>query len=173
MTPFVIAIVGGHNSGKTTIIARLLPALADRGLQVGTVKHAPHLFLLEAPASADTARHLRAGAVRTILFAGDAMVLHVPITAELSIEQVIARHFADCDIVLAEGFKHGAFPKIEVYRRIGEDAAEPLAGQINVACIVTDDRVAVDDDVAQFSPRDTEGIADFIADLACRPRDRA
>jgi len=174
MTPFVVSIVGLHDVGKTKLISRVIPALADRGYRVGTVKHAPHLSVMDPSGTRpDTARHLQAGALRTLLAAEDGMVLQWPATADMYVSSVIARQFADVDIVLVEGLKHGPFPKIEVFRRTSEVAAEPLAGQIDVLAVITDERVALHDGVPRFSPQQTERIADFIADLACQYWDAA
>ena len=58
--PVVVTITGSSGSGKTTFVERVLPALRDRGLSVGTVKHASHGFTADRPGS-DSARHAAAG----------------------------------------------------------------------------------------------------------------
>ncbi len=78
------------------------------------------------------------------------------------LETDLQRLFSDCDIVLIEGLKHGPFPKIEVFRRTGQVAQEPLAGELDVIAVVSDAAIALPDGTANFSPHDREGIADFL-----------
>jgi molybdopterin-guanine dinucleotide biosynthesis protein B len=160
----VVSIVGHHDSGKTTLIANLLPVLVARGLRVGTVKHAPHLAALDASRS-DSARHFEAGASRVLLLGEDTSALFwahddSPLSADID------RLFAGCDLVLIEGGKTHPYPRIEVFRRGRELTREPLAGQIDVACVITDERVALPDGLAVIPPRDLERIADLVEQLA-------
>jgi molybdopterin-guanine dinucleotide biosynthesis protein B len=159
-----VSIIGRHDSGKTRLITRLLPVLAARGLHVGTAKHAPRLEDLETPGS-DSAAHFGAGARRVLLRGASASAVfwaHDP--GPLSAE--IDRLFPDCDLVLVEGGKSESYPKIEVFRRGGDLAEGPLASEIGVLAVVTDDRVALPDGVELFATRDIEGIADLIEALA-------
>jgi molybdopterin-guanine dinucleotide biosynthesis protein B len=160
----VVAIVGHHDSGKTSLIADLLPVLVARGLHVGTVKNAPHLANLDAPRS-DSARHFEAGASRVLLRGASASALFWT-HADATLSADIDRLFNGCDLVLVEGGKTGAHPGIEVFRRGQELAREPLAGEIDVAGVITDEHVALPDGLPVFSPRDLERIADFVEQLA-------
>ena len=160
----IVAIIGHHNSGKTRLIANLIPVLASRGLRVGTIKHAPHLDPIDATGS-DTALHLEAGAARVLLWGEQAFAEFAPIaTSRLATE--IRRRFADCDLVLVEGTKRGPFPKVEVYRRQRDLPTQPLAGEIDVSAVITADSVALPDDVVQLKPGALEDIADLIEELA-------
>lgn len=143
------------------LLARLIPLLLDRGYRVGTVKHAPHEETLDRP-DKDSTRHRAAGAERTLVMGGSSYGLFWEPSSEESIEETVERCFQGFDLVLVEGFKHGPFPKVEVYRQAGGVSAEPLAGQIEVAAVVTDERVAVPDGVTVFSPHKLEDIADFL-----------
>jgi molybdopterin-guanine dinucleotide biosynthesis protein B len=159
-----VSIIGHSRSGKTTLVARLLPILAARGFHVGTVKHAPHLDRVDAPAS-DSAVHFGAGSHRALLRGEHSSALfwrHGP--AALADE--IDRLFSDCDLVLVEGDKGGPFPKIEVFRRAGELARQPLAGEIDVDAVVTDERVPLPDDLPVFRTHELERIADEVEALA-------
>lgn len=155
-----VSIIGRHDSGKTRLIVRLIPALTARGLHVGTVKHAPHLEELDATGS-DSAAHFDAGARRVLLRGARTSGLfwsHDPEPLSLEIDRL----FTGCDLVLVEGGKSDPYPKIEVFRK-GTDLAEgPLAGEIDVLAVVTDDRVALPDDVEILPTRDLERIADLI-----------
>ena len=157
----VISFIGHHNAGKTRLLTRLAETLAERGLRVGAVKHAPHLEVADPPGS-DSQQLREAGVRRMLLLGSDSAVLtwSKPLIDDL--EEDIQRLFSDCDIVLIEGLKHGPFPKVEVFRRTGQVAQEPLAGQVDVIAVVSDASIALPDGTASFSPRDCEGITDFL-----------
>jgi len=164
----IVSIVGHHDSGKTRLITQLIPILVARGLRVGTVKHAPHLERIDVPGS-DSAVHLKSGATRVLLRAEETSALFWPHHEKLATD--IDRLFAGCDLVLVEGDKRGPFPKIEVFRRGLEVAREPLAGEVDVAGVVTEERVALPDGVEVFSPHEGERIADFIETMAFGDRE--
>jgi len=158
-----ISFIGHHNSGKTTLIRQVLAILVERGYRVGAVKHAPRLEGVDA-ADSDSQLLREAGAEQTLLISEDTLALFWDADSHHPVDQVVKRLFADYDIVLVEGFKHGPFPKIEIYSR-SRNQAEPLAGEIEVIAVVTKDKVALPDTVERLSPQDPEGIAIFIEDM--------
>lgn len=155
-----VSFIGHHDSGKTTIAAQVITSLLERGYRVGAVKHAPHLDDLDVPDS-DSARLRDAGAERTLLISDDTSALFWESDPEEPIEDLIERLFDGCDIIIVEGYKHGPFPKIEVYRRL-ETRADPLAGEVEVIAVVTKEKVALPDGVKVLSPRRPDEVADFI-----------
>ncbi len=156
----VVSFIGHHNSGKTTIITQVITILLERGYRVGVVKHAPHADDLDSP-DTDSARLREAGAEQTLLVSEDTCALFWDTDPDEPIEKLIKRLFAGYDLVLVEGYKHGPFPKIEVYRRL-ETRADPLAGEIDVVAVITKEKVALPDGVRVLSPRRPDEIADFI-----------
>jgi molybdopterin-guanine dinucleotide biosynthesis protein MobB len=156
----VVAFIGHHESGKTIFLTRLIPILVERGYRVGTVKHAPQEEAFDRP-DKDSSRHRAAGAEQTLLVGETGCALFWDDVTGEPIEGMVERLFADYDIVIAEGLKHGPFPKIEVYRRL-DARVEPLAGEIDVVAVVTREHVALPDGVRVFSPRHPEEVADFI-----------
>jgi molybdopterin-guanine dinucleotide biosynthesis protein MobB len=125
--PAAVAFVGGHDSGKTSVIVELVPRLVARGLRVGTIKHTTR-DVEDDTAGKDSRRHVEAGA------AVGAFITPARTTArrfgkEESLESVIRREFADCDLVLVEGYKSLPIPRIEVLREGGArpDVFEPAA----------------------------------------------
>ena len=156
----VVSFIGHHNSGKTTLLAQIISILLERGYRVGAVKHAPHLEEMDSPDDDSTRLH-DAGAEQTLLISDDTCALFWDTDSDEPIEELIERLFADYDLVLVEGYKHGPFPKIEVYRRL-DTRADPLAGEVDVIAVVTKEKVALPDGVKVLSPRDPEKIADFI-----------
>lgn len=114
--PPLLAIIGRKNSGKTTLLVRLAAELHRRGLRVMTIKHGTHTFNID-PATTDTYRHYHEGhAERVAMVAPDKFALVMRWGEELDAEAVVDRYMADADLVLCEGFKGSALPKIEVHR---------------------------------------------------------
>ena len=154
----IVSIIGHKKSGKTALIEELIPVLSSRGHRIGTVKHAPHTPLHADP-TADSARHRRAGAERTLLVAEDGAALLID--PEDDIEEAISEGFPGFDIVLVEGYKDGPFPKIEVQKK-GE---EPLYKNRNVICLISDDPAPPVGDVPILKRGNIEGIARLIERL--------
>jgi molybdopterin-guanine dinucleotide biosynthesis protein B len=83
-----------------------------------TIKHGSHTFNID-PATTDTYRHYHeGGAERVAMAAPDKFALIARWDEELSPEAIAERHMADADVVVCEGFKMSALPKIEVFRRV-------------------------------------------------------
>jgi molybdopterin-guanine dinucleotide biosynthesis protein MobB len=145
--PSLLSIVGRKNAGKTTLVVRLAAELKRRGVRVMTIKHGSHTFNLD-PANTDTYRHFHEGeAERVAMIAPDRFAIVMRWSDELTPEQVAARYMSDADLVLCEGFKASAIPKIEIVRRavharsLVEDAALDAA---TVLATVTDAPETVD-----------------------------
>jgi molybdopterin-guanine dinucleotide biosynthesis protein B len=171
-----VAFIGHHESGKTRIVVEVTKRLTERGYRVGTVKHAPELEEVDVPGT-DSALHLEAGAVRTLLRGDAASALYFEHGETDNLADELETLFAGCDVVLIEGYKAGPWPKIEVFRRGRDLRREPLAGELDVLAVVTDEHVALPDGVPRFGAREVERIADFvetvIADLDadCAPNE--
>ena len=120
--PPMVAVIGKKHSGKTTLTVRLCAELHRRGHRVMTIKHGSHTFNID-PATTDTYRHYHEGnAERVAMAAPDKFALIVRWNEELEPEEIAARHMADADIVVCEGFKRSRLPKIEVFRRAAHAA---------------------------------------------------
>jgi molybdopterin-guanine dinucleotide biosynthesis protein MobB len=141
----MVAIIGRKHSGKTTLVVRLAAELHQRGHRVMTIKHGAHTFNID-PASTDTYRHYHEGqAERVAMVAPDKFALVMRWSDEMGPEEIADRYLADADIVLCEGFKRSALPKIEIHRRDAHLA--PLLGSSDVdaatyRALVTDDDTA-------------------------------
>lgn len=129
-------------SGKTTVIVGLVAELVRRGHRVGTIKHG-HDFDLDTEGT-DSWRHRHAGAERVVLAGpeGFAVVGSWPQGRPAGPAELAARHLADLDVVVVEGFKGEDVPKIEVFRRAAHP--DPLfppgsVGSERVIAVVTDD----------------------------------
>ncbi len=118
-----IAVVGRHNSGKTTLVVKLITELTDRGRDVGSVKHHHRLgFEFDIPGK-DSYRHRHAGATETVIAAPDQVARVQTLKAELECAEIV-RSMPGHDIVIVEGYRKSGLPTIEVMRAANEaDAA--------------------------------------------------
>lgn len=118
--PVVVTITGSSGSGKTTFVERAVPALRERGLTVGTVKHASHGFTADRPGS-DSARHAAAGASPVLLVGPEGHVLFqldgAADTPRPNLRDLVDRYFDDRDLVLVEGFSAEGGPCVLISRR--------------------------------------------------------
>lgn len=112
----IIGLAGWSGSGKTTLITKLIPSLTARSLRVSTLKHAHHGFDLDQPGK-DSFMHRAAGATEVIVSSARRFaILHeLRDEPEWDLRDLVARMSA-VDLVLVEGFKRDAFPKIEIHR---------------------------------------------------------
>ncbi|ACL60081.1 molybdopterin-guanine dinucleotide biosynthesis protein B [Methylobacterium nodulans] len=112
----VIGLAGWSGAGKTTLLRRLIPALTARGLRIATLKHAHHAFDVDQPGK-DSYLHREAGASEVIVSSARRWVqIHeVGEGPEATLAALLGR-LGPCDIVLVEGFKREAHPKLEVFR---------------------------------------------------------
>jgi len=112
----IIGLAGWSGSGKTTLITKVLPRLLARGVRVSTLKHAHHGFDLDQPGK-DSFMHRAAGATEVVISSARRFaILHeLREEPEWDLPDLLAR-FAAVDLVLIEGFKRDAFPKLEIHR---------------------------------------------------------
>lgn len=110
-----IAIVGRHNSGKTTLIEKLIAELVSRGLDVGSVKHHSHKgFDIDHPGK-DSYRHRAAGASETVIAAPGQMARIKTIEGEAECHEIV-RTMPGHDIIVVEGYRKSGLPTIEIMR---------------------------------------------------------
>lgn len=120
-----VAIVGRHNSGKTTLIVGLIEELCARGVDVGSIKHHSHMgFEIDVPGK-DSFRHRVAGARETIIASPDQVAQITSLAHEMECSDLVAR-MPGHDIVLVEGYRKSGLPTIEVMRT-GNAADEQVA----------------------------------------------
>jgi len=156
----VFGIAGFKNSGKTTLLVDLLRVLTGRGFKVATIKHAHHSFDIDHPGK-DSYRHRDAGAEEVIVSSQRrwAHIRELGDQPEPSLDEFLGR-IGPVDLVLLEGFKHSAQPKLEVRR---SDSEEPiLAESDRDVCAIVSDGPLEDSPVPVLDRSDVDGIADFI-----------
>lgn len=133
----IFGFAGFSGSGKTTLIEQIIPMFVGRGLRVSLVKHAHHTFDVDQPGK-DSYRHRHAGATEVLVTSSRRWVLMHELRGENepSMEDVVAR-ISPCDLLLVEGYKRAAIPKIEVYRScVGEGFLHPH--DPHIVAVVTD-----------------------------------
>jgi molybdopterin-guanine dinucleotide biosynthesis protein MobB len=112
----IIGLAGWSGSGKTTLVTKLIPRLIARGVRVSTLKHAHHGFDLDQPGK-DSFFHRAAGATEVIISSARrwAILHELREESEWDLRALVAK-MSPVDLVLVEGFKRDAFPKLEIYR---------------------------------------------------------
>ncbi|MFB3924625.1 MAG: molybdopterin-guanine dinucleotide biosynthesis protein B [Syntrophales bacterium] len=154
----VLSIVGRSNSGKTTLIERLIPEFRKRGYKVATIKHNTHGFDIDHEGK-DSWRHKKAGARTAVIASPDKIAVIEDTERDYEIAEIRDRYIRDVDIVLVEGFKGNPYPKIEIFRPELNQA--PLCTKVDNLIAVVGDRRDISE-VPQFSIKDAAGLADLI-----------
>lgn len=154
----IYGVVGWKNSGKTGLVERLVAEVSARGLGVSTVKHAHHSFDVDQPGR-DSYRHREAGASEVMLVSSHrwALMHELRDAEEPPFAEVLAR-LSPVDLVLVEGYKREAHPKIEAHRHeTGQDliacsdptvralASNRSHPNLHLPCFDLDDHVAIAD----------------------------
>lgn len=159
----IIGIAGWKKSGKTTLTVRLVEAFTRRGLKVATIKHAHHEFQVD-DGETDSARHRRAGAAQVAVVSGKrwAIMTELQGAPEPNFEEIIAS-LDPADLVIVEGYKSAAIPKIEARRSV-QLTKRPLAADDPLVIAIAADHEVKDAAVPVLRLDDVEGIADLIAE---------
>jgi len=165
----VISFVGRSNTGKTTLLEKVIPLLRSRGLRVGTVKHHAGEFEIDREGK-DSYRHKKAGATATMITSPTKVALVEDISRELTLSEVIERYMHEVDLVITEGYKRERMPKVELY--VHGRGAPPLATEDpDIIAIATDGPAIaadapvdelIDVHVPVFSRDEPEPIVDLI-----------
>ena len=154
--PPVLSIVGKSDSGKTTLIEKIIPELKRRGYRVGIVKHAHHGFEMDQKGK-DSHRHRQAGA-DAVMISSPGQIAMIKNVASECLDDLVP-FFSDMDILISEGFKRDRAPKIEVYRQERHDRPACLEDTTLLA-MVSD--TPLDISVPRFALDDVDGITEFI-----------
>lgn len=160
--PLVMAFVAWSGTGKTTLVESLVKLATERGLKVGALKHDAHKFEIDKPGK-DSHRFFTAGAQSTMIVSGDKLALVQRHEEAPEVENLIAAHFQHCDLVLVEGWKMSALPRIEVHRpNLGrpllcrEERYDP-----HLVAVASDD-LTLNIDVPVLELNNPEMVLDFI-----------
>ena len=155
----IFGFAGYSGSGKTTLIERLIPLFTGQGLRVALVKHAHHTFDVDQPGK-DSYRHRHAGCTEVLVTSSRRWVIMHELRGapEPGLGEHL-EHLTPCDLVLVEGYKREAIPKLEVYRAsVGEPLLHPH--DQHIVAIASDVRVQTA--LPQFDLDDAPAIRDFV-----------
>ena len=160
----IIGLAGWSGAGKTTLVARLIPALLARGLSVSTLKHAHHQFDIDQPGK-DSYTHRVAGSTETLISSGKRFALMHELRGapEWTLRQLLGK-LTPVDLVLVEGFKREKHPKIEIYRAAnGKPSLHPADPLIRA---IATDQIFAGVVLPQVGLDEIEAIANLAVELA-------
>ena len=154
----IVSIVGTSDSGKTTLIEKLVPELVRRGYRVATIKHDVHGFDVDREGK-DSWRHKQAGAHTVVISSPQKLALIRDVDHDAELGELRDKYIQDVDIILSEGFKRNSQPKIEVFRK--EKRRELLCTkEDNLLAIATNEPFHIG--VPCFDLDDARGMVDLI-----------
>lgn len=156
----VFGIAGWSGGGKTTLLAKLIPALVERGISVSTIKHAHHAFDIDKPGK-DSHVHREAGAREVMISSANrwALLHENRGETELSLDDMLAK-LGPVDLVLVEGFKHHPHDKLEVHRQgNGKPLLQPNDPHVRA---IASDAPITEAPVPVFDLDAIDAIADFV-----------
>ncbi|HCM1425883.1 TPA: bifunctional molybdopterin-guanine dinucleotide biosynthesis adaptor protein MobB/molybdopterin molybdotransferase MoeA [Vibrio parahaemolyticus] len=157
----ILGFAAYSGTGKTTLLEALLPKLTEAGLRIGMLKHAHHNFDVDKPGK-DSYRLRKAGASQMLIASRNrfALMTETP-EAEAEFEYLLTRFDeGKLDVVLVEGCKNIAFPKIELHR---EEVGKPwlYPHDENIIAIASDS-AELDSELPQMNINDLDAIAQFV-----------
>ena len=152
-----VCIVGKSKVGKTTLVEKLISELKKRGYRIAAVKHTTGEIDIDVPGK-DSWRFAQAGSDAVLASSPARLAFIKNTTHDSSIDEILHIIGGGFDLVLIEGFKEGAAPKIEVHRKeLADDLVCPAQA---LSAVVSDDPPNIA--VPHFSLDDVKGVADFI-----------
>ncbi|MGB0521185.1 MAG: molybdopterin-guanine dinucleotide biosynthesis protein B [Candidatus Puniceispirillaceae bacterium] len=155
----VFGLAGWSGSGKTTLAEKLIRHIVTRGFSVASIKHAHHKFDADVPGK-DSWRHRKAGADQVLVSSAARSVHFIEHPEEEPALDDLVSQLKPCDLVLVEGYKKEAIPKLEIYRK--ELGMPPLYPEdSHIIAVMSDDELA-GCTLPCFACEDIAGMADFI-----------
>lgn len=161
-----IAFVGYQNSGKTTLVEKVINILTARGLRVGSIKHHGHAgFDIDVPGK-DSWRHAQAGSRHVGLISADRYAEYADTSEEFPLERMLER-YTDVDVVIVEGYKTAGLPNFVVARsgvdRRHRASSVDLVDEHTIA-LACNDVVArqAADSVRTVDINDARAVADLV-----------
>lgn len=155
----IINFVGKSNTGKTTLITKVISYICHQGYSVGVIKHDVHDFEIDHKEK-DTYKHKEAGASTVIISNRKKYALIKDVEEEASLENLIEL-CQDKDLIIIEGYKKSPYDKIELLRE--ERYKEPISDRRYLKAIACDFDISIDDEnIEIFDIDDFESVGNFI-----------
>jgi molybdopterin-guanine dinucleotide biosynthesis protein B len=155
----ILSIVGKSDTGKTTLLEKVVRELRSRGWRVATVKHDAHSFDIDHEGK-DSWRHKQAGACITIISSPSKIAVVADTDHDHTLDEIRDLFVRDVDIVITEGYKRERHPKIEVFR--SELRRELLCTDDENLIAIAGDYSAPPNDVPVFDLDDPRQLCNFI-----------
>lgn len=156
MIPIVSFVSSLSNTGKTTLIEKVIQLLKSKNHRIAVIKHAGHDVEIDQPGK-DTWRHDKAGADVVVAVGARKIAIMRKVKAEPDIAEVV-KMIGDVDIILVEGYKKAPLPKIQIIR--GEGSHEPITEPGELIAVVSDRKIAMN--IPHFTFNDIGKLVDFI-----------
>jgi molybdopterin-guanine dinucleotide biosynthesis adapter protein len=159
----ILGFAAFSGTGKTTLLAQIIPLLKQQGLRIALIKHSHHNFQIDQPGK-DSFRLREAGATPVMLISSHrrAIITEFASVQEPKLDdQLKLFDQAELDLILVEGFKSEAFPKIELHRAIMN---KPLLypNDPNIIAIASDTQLLTPDRISQLDINQPNMIVEFI-----------
>ncbi len=151
----VISFIGRHNSGKTTVLSGVISYLSKSGYKVAVIKHAHHHLNIDI--YKDSEMFLQAGAQYVCASSPQLILKYQHRESEADVHALLNEVPEGYDLVIVEGYKNEALPKIEVLRE--EIDPQPMLLPQTIA-LVSDFKLP--SEVEVFPSQAVEDIARFI-----------
>ena len=155
----IVTFIGKSNSGKTTLLVKVIPELKKRGYRIASIKHTHHNVTIDKEGK-DSWRHREAGSEIVGLLSGNILSMVREFPEEPDIEFIRDRYMDSVDIVLAEGFKWTSLPKIWVFR--SENCDSVIKKDDSLVAVVSDEKTDIG--VPWLNIDDIKAVADFVED---------
>lgn len=161
----IIGFAAHSGTGKTTLLVKLLPLLAAQNIRTGIIKHAHHTFEIDHPGK-DSYELRKAGAKQMLIGSEKrwALMVETDNNDKSTFRNLLSNmHQDSLDLILVEGFKPEAIPKIELVR---PELDKPLffPEDNSVIAIATDDKLPVSTTLPVLDLNSPEQIVEFIID---------
>lgn len=163
--PPLIGLAAYSGTGKTTLLKEIIVRLKGRGIRIAVLKHAHHDFETDRPGK-DSYELRKAGAHYTLINSRYrwALVAEKDQPYADSMQEMVDQIPSDkIDLILVEGYKHEAFPKIEL-RRINHPRPLLYPQDRSVIAIAADDPSLYENDLPQLDANDPQQLVNFILD---------
>ncbi|MGD2137707.1 MAG: molybdopterin-guanine dinucleotide biosynthesis protein MobB [Gammaproteobacteria bacterium] len=164
----VIGFAAWSGTGKTTLLKAVIPLLRDRDIHVGMVKHAHHAFEIDKPGK-DSYELRKAGAVQMLVASSrrEALVVERETETDPDLNRLLARLDQEAlDVILVEGFKHEAYPKVELYRaELGKPPLYP--GDASIIAVASDGELPVATELPVLDINNPGEIVEFLCARFC------
>jgi len=161
----IVSVVGKSDTGKTTLLEKIVKTLTSRGYRIATIKHDAHSFEIDHEGK-DSWRHKQAGAAMSVISSPAKLALVADTDHDYSLAELRERLIRDVDLILTEGYKREEHPKIEVFR--SDHYPEMLCEHDDNLVAVAGDPPHPPQGVPVFDLNDPGPICDFLEEQFLR-----